>query len=181
MIHRRLFLHACICHLIHQTTVAVTPLSSVNLLLASQFSFWSDTDFFLFLCEDALDVSFSLSEWQCALDVCCGGCLNLKFLCSTHFQTRMFSVKHPCVCVCSCSEFTIKCQNHLALFLDIPPMSHARPSLQEALSHYMQPDVRELKCAKCSGQRSKVETVFTKLPRYYTQYFIVQEFCLVLI
>ena len=71
--------------------------------------------------------------------------------------------------VCSCSESTTRCQDHLALFLDIPPTSHVRPSLQEALSHYMQSDIRELKCGKCSGQRSKVETVFAKLPRYDIQ------------
>jgi hypothetical protein len=30
----------------------------------------------------------------------------------------------------------------------------------------MQSDIRDLKCGKCSGQRSKVETVFARLPRY---------------
>ncbi|KDR18892.1 ubiquitin carboxyl-terminal hydrolase 37-like isoform X2 [Zootermopsis nevadensis] len=69
-------------------------------------------------------------------------------------------------CCTSCSEISNRCQDHLALFLDIPPMSQARPSLQEALSRYMQPDVRELKCDRCDGQRSKVETAFTKLPRF---------------
>jgi hypothetical protein len=68
--------------------------------------------------------------------------------------------------VCSCSERTTRCQDHLALFLDIPSTSHVHPSLQEALSHYMQSDIRELKCGKCGGQHSKVETVFARLPRY---------------
>jgi hypothetical protein len=68
--------------------------------------------------------------------------------------------------VCSCSESTTRCQDHLALFLDIPPTSNVHPSLQEALSQYMQSDIRDLKCGKCSGQRSKVETVFARLPRY---------------
>jgi hypothetical protein len=69
------------------------------------------------------------------------------------------------MCVCSCSENTTSCQDHLALFLDIPPTSQARPSLQGALNHYMQSDVRELTCASCSGKHSKVVTAFTKLPR----------------
>jgi ubiquitin C-terminal hydrolase len=69
-------------------------------------------------------------------------------------------------CCTNCSESTTRCQDHLALFLDIPPTSNVHPSLQEALSHYMQSDIRELKCGKCSGQRSKVETVFARLPRF---------------
>jgi len=69
-------------------------------------------------------------------------------------------------CCTNCSESTTRCQDHLALFLDIPPTSNVHPSLQEALSHYMQSDIRDLKCGKCSGQRSKVETVFARLPRF---------------
>jgi hypothetical protein len=86
---------------------------------------------------------------------------------------------YMCVCVCSCSEFSTRCQDHLALFLDIPSTSHARPSLQEALNCYMRPDVRELKCGKCSGQRSMVETAFTKLPRYDTERFMWEIYLLV--
>lgn len=69
-------------------------------------------------------------------------------------------------CCTNCSERTTRCQDHLALFLDIPSTSHVHPSLQEALSHYMQSDIRELKCGKCGGQHSKVETVFARLPRF---------------
>ncbi|PNF34732.1 hypothetical protein B7P43_G05456 [Cryptotermes secundus] len=69
-------------------------------------------------------------------------------------------------CCTNCSEYTTRCQDHLALFLDIPSTSQARPSLQEALNRYMQSDVRELKCGRCSGQHSKVVTAFTKLPRF---------------
>lgn len=69
-------------------------------------------------------------------------------------------------CCDTCGETSSKSQDHLALFLDVPPTSGVRPSLQEALSRYMEPDVRELRCSRCSGQRTRVQTVFTKLPRY---------------
>ncbi|XP_069687938.1 ubiquitin carboxyl-terminal hydrolase 37-like isoform X2 [Periplaneta americana] len=76
-----------------------------------------------------------------------------------------FRLKETYCCI-NCSECTTSCQDHLALFLDIPPTTSGLPSLQEALSRYMQPDVRELKCSKCSGQRCRVETAFDKLPRF---------------
>jgi ubiquitin C-terminal hydrolase len=69
-------------------------------------------------------------------------------------------------CCTDCSEYTAGCQDHLYLFLDIPPTSQARPSLQGALNHYMQSDIRELNCGRCSGQHSKVVTAFTKLSRF---------------
>jgi ubiquitin C-terminal hydrolase len=69
-------------------------------------------------------------------------------------------------CCTDCSKNTAGYQDHLYLFLDIPPTSQARPSLQCALNYYMQSDVRELKCGRCSGQHSKVVTTFTKLPRF---------------
>jgi ubiquitin C-terminal hydrolase len=69
-------------------------------------------------------------------------------------------------CCTDCPEYTTIHQDHLALLMNIPPTSQAPPSLQDALNHYMQSDVRERKCDSCSGQHSKVVTAFTKLPRF---------------
>ncbi|PSN41970.1 hypothetical protein C0J52_10534 [Blattella germanica] len=57
-------------------------------------------------------------------------------------------------------------EENFALYVDVPPTSEFRPSLQDALNRYMQPDVRELKCTRCNGQRSRVQTAFSKLPRF---------------
>ena len=72
-----------------------------------------------------------------------------------------------------CGETSSKNQDHLALFLDVPPTSEVRPSLQEALSRYMEPDIRERRCSRCSGQRTRVQTVFTKLPRCILSFVVV--------
>nr|CAD7431219.1 unnamed protein product [Timema monikensis] len=65
-----------------------------------------------------------------------------------------------------CEERTTRHQDHLALFVDIPSRERGKcPSLQDALDHYMCPDLREMKCDKCGYTNSKVIPALHKLPR----------------
>jgi ubiquitin C-terminal hydrolase len=76
-----------------------------------------------------------------------------------------FCVRETCRCA-DCPEYTTRDHDHLGLFMDIPRMSQAPLSLQDALNDYVEPHVTERKCDGCGGQHSNVVTAFTKLPRF---------------
>jgi uncharacterized UBP type Zn finger protein len=40
------------------------------------------------------------------------------------------------------------------------PVSNGKPSVAKSLSHYFQPDVREVKCEKCSHGAHATESLF---------------------
>ncbi|XP_063218103.1 ubiquitin carboxyl-terminal hydrolase 37-like [Bacillus rossius redtenbacheri] len=76
----------------------------------------------------------------------------------------VFTLTETSTCT-RCGESTVKRQEHMVLFVDIPRSQHGSPSLQDAVARYMGADTRELTCDKCGHSERRVLTTVHRPPR----------------